>query len=228
MLVDMGMGFKAIRDALSRHDRNICDIDAIFLTHGHGDHTRGCIPICNNTSCKVYCDASAMYPIRNIRAEKIIIEADREFEPLPDLIVKPFSIPHDYVRTLGFTFEYEDTKLGYLTDCGKMYDTILERLEGSDVIIIESNHDVEMLKNGPYPKDLQRRILSKHGHLSNDDCAESILHLYMKGTRNFLLAHLSENNNTPKIALKTVNDKLKGIDAFVYACAPKSDDLLSF
>lgn len=228
ILVDMGIGFKATRDALLKHDRYIKDIEAIFVTHGHHDHTKACVPICNNTTCPIYCDTSAMYPIRNTKAQRIAITLNQEFEPLPDLIVKPFSIPHDYVRTCGYTFRYKELKLGYLTDCGKMSDSIIDELSGSDVVIIESNHDVEMLKNGPYPKDLQRRILSKYGHLSNDDCADTVLTLYERGTRNFVLAHLSETNNTPKIALKTTQDKLKGTDAFIYACLARNDDLLSF
>lgn len=228
ILVDMGMGFKVTRDALAKYGRDIKDIEAIFLTHGHYDHTKGCVPICNNTSCAVYCDPSAMYPIRNIKAERIAIEMNKEFELLEGLVVKPFSVPHDYVKTCGYTFRYNGSKLGYLTDCGRMSDLIIEELSGSDVVIIESNHDIEMLKNGPYPKDLQKRILSKYGHLSNDDCADTVLTLYEKGTRNFILAHLSETNNTPQIALKTTLGKLKGTDAFVYACLARNDDLLSF
>ena len=228
ILVDMGIGFKAIRDTLNIHGRDIRDIEAIFVTHGHYDHTKACVPICNNTSCNIYCDPSAMYPIRNARAEKIAIEMNKEFEPLPDLFVRSFSVPHDYVKTCAYTFVYKGHKLGYLTDCGKMSDQILNELCGSDVVIIESNHDVEMLKNGPYPKDLQKRILSKYGHLSNDDCASSIEYLFEKGTKNFILAHLSEKNNTPELALQTTLDKLKGTDAFVYACLARNEDLLSF
>ena len=228
ILVDMGMGFKVIRDSLAFHKRDIRDIEAIFVTHGHYDHTKGCVPICNNTSCNIYCDASAMYPIRNSKAERIAIEMNREFEPLPDLRVKPFSVPHDYSRTCGYTFTYKDTKLGYLTDCGKMSDEILDELCGSRVVVIESNHDIEMLKNGPYPKQLQKRILSRHGHLSNEDCARSVAWLYERGTRNFILAHLSEQNNTPELALETTLNEIKGTDAFVYACLARSTDLLSF
>ena len=199
-LIDMGIGFRKIRDALALHDRNINDIEAIFLTHGHSDHTKAAKAIANNTSCKVYADQSSMYAIRDINAERVILESSTTYEILPGLKVRMFPVPHDYVRTCGFVFEYQGKKLGYVTDCGKMNEIIIDEIAGSDVIVIESNHDIEMLKNGPYPKDLQRRILSKYGHLSNDDCAETIATLYDKGSRNFILAHISLNNNTVQLA----------------------------
>lgn len=228
LLIDMGMGYRKIRDALNMYDRNIEDLDAIFLTHGHYDHTRSASAICNHVSCKVYCHNSVMYPIRDIRAERVCIELNQRYEILPGLNVHPFSIPHDYVKTCAYTFTYKDKKVGYITDCGKMSDTYLELLKDSDVVIIESNHDVEMLKNGPYPKDLQRRILSERGHLSNEDCGDAVSYLYDNGTRNFLLAHISQHNNTPELALETVKEKINGNDYFIYVCPADGNDLLSF
>ena len=169
-----------------------------------------------------------MYPIRNIKAEKVGIEADLPFEPLSGLKVTMFSVPHDYVRTCGYVFECGGKTVAYVTDCGKMNDKIFSQISGADVVIIESNHDVEMLKNGPYPIQLQNRILSKFGHLSNADCAMTIEQLYETGTRNFFLAHLSKNNNTPEIALRTTMDRMKGKDVNVYVCPEFGDDLYTF
>ena len=109
-----------------------------------------------------------------------------------------------------------------------MNDKIFKELSGSDVCIIESNHDIEMLKNGPYPRELQRRILSEYGHLSNDDCATTISRLYEAGTRNFLLAHLSRQNNTPEKALETLKSVMKDKDINVYVCPVEGNDLLSY
>lgn len=218
LLVDMGIGFRKIRDTLFLYDRDISSIEAIFVTHGHYDHIKSAKAIANHVSCDVYCDSSALYPIRDISARRVVIEPYEMFEPLEGLYVTMFSLPHDYVHTNGYIFEYEDKKVGYVTDCGKMNDTILSYLYGSDVVILESNHDVEMLKNGPYPKQLQDRILSKFGHLSNKEAAETIEKLYDKGTRNFLLAHLSLQNNTPEIALKTAQEKMEGKDVNIFAC----------
>ena len=148
LLVDMGIGFRKIRDTLFLYDRDISSIEAIFITHGHYDHIKSAKAIANHVSCDVYCDSSALYPIRDISARRVVIEPYEMFEPLEGLYVTMFSLPHDYVRTNGYIFEYEDKKVGYVTDCGKMNDTILSYLYGSDVVILESNHDVEMLKNG--------------------------------------------------------------------------------
>ena len=228
ILMDMGIGFKKIRDALLKYERNIEDIDAIFITHGHYDHVRSAKAIANHTSCKVYAEPSSMYPIRDIKAERVSVNIDEPFEPLPGLKVTMFLVPHDYVRTCGYIFEYEGRKVSYVTDCGKMNDTIFSYICAADVTIIESNHDVEMLKNGPYPIQLQNRILSKFGHLSNDDCADTIARLYDTGSRNFFLAHLSLHNNTPEIALSTTMNKMEGKDVHIFVCPDAGDQIYSF
>ena len=227
-LVDMGIGFRKIRDALQLNQRSIEDIEAIFVTHGHYDHVRSAKAIANHTLCNVYADATAMYPLRDIAAERIACKANETFEPLPDLKVRMFYVPHDYVKTCGYTFSINGRKISLVTDCGKMNEAILEELSGSDVVIIEANHDIEMLRNGPYPLDLQERILSRYGHLSNIDCAAAVEKLYAQGTRNFLLAHISQHNNTPDLAYETVRKVLNDQDIFLYPCPAESAELLSF
>ena len=226
ILVDMGIGFRKVRDALEKNGRNIEDIDAIFLTHGHHDHVKAATAIANHVSCRVYANMTAMYAIRSIPLERVALQPWEESEVLPGLIVKMFPIPHDYAGTCAYVFRYEDRKIGFLTDCGRMDEKILQQLQGCDPVIIEANHDVEMLKNGPYPRDLQKRILSRYGHLSNEDCAMAIAWLYEKGSRNFLLAHISQNNNLPELALKAVRDRIDEEDLFLYACPAEGDDLL--
>ena len=227
-LIDMGIGYRKIRDTLGQYDRSLDDLDAVFLTHGHSDHTKSAIPISKHISCPVYTDRTSMYPIRDICAQRIIVKQYDPFEPAAGLQVTMFPVPHDYVQTCGFIFEGQDTKIGYVTDCGKMNEMILSYLYGSDLVIIESNHDIEMLKHGPYPLQLQKRILSVHGHLSNVDCADTIEQLYEKGTRHFLLAHISLNNNTQEVALKTSMDKMAGKEVDIRALSDCGDDLLTY
>lgn len=227
-LIDMGMGYRLVTKSLEKNGRKMEDIEAIFVTHGHNDHVKACVAIGNHTDCTVYADSSAMYPIRDMKNEKKDIILNEEFEALPGLYVKPFGVPHDYYRTVGYVFRNGDRKISYVTDCGKMSDRIIDEIKGSDVIIIEANHDIEMLKSGPYPIFLKKRILSEHGHLSNDECAETIKSLYEAGTRNFILAHLSRHNNTPEKALETVEEKMKDKDIFLYACREAADEMLSF
>ena len=229
LLIDMGIGYRKVRDALLKNERNIEDVDAIFLTHGHYDHVKAAVPIANHTNCPIYGNETIMYPIRMIdEGRRFIFKTGISEEVLPGLFVRMFPVPHDYVRTCGYTFTCEDRKISLVTDCGQMNDLIIDELSGSDVVIIECNHDVEMLKNGPYPYPLQRRILSKYGHLSNDDCADTILRLCETGTRHFLLAHLSLNNNTPELAFNTVRNRTIGCDLDLYVCRDESDDLLSY
>lgn len=227
-LVDMGIGVRKIKDVLAMHERDLSEVQGVFVTHGHIDHTKAAKAIASKISCNVYSNKGSMYPLRDIKAERVVLKPDEDTEILPGLTVRMFSVPHDYVQTSGYVFKTENRKLGFVTDCGKMNDYIIGNLEGSDVVIIEANHDVEMLKNGPYPKDLKRRILSVHGHLSNDDCADTVRRLYDSGTANFILAHISRENNTPETALNTVLKRLKGCKVSVYACHHESSDLLSY
>lgn len=227
-LIDMGIGYNRCKAALNKYERSFEDLDAVFVTHGHYDHVKAAPAICNHIPCKVYTNKSVMYSLRNAKAEKEILEADETVELFDDFKVRMFSVPHDFAYTCGFTFESADTKISYVTDCGKMSKRIFNEIKDSDVIIIESNHDVEMLKSGPYPLQLQKRILSAHGHLSNDDCAVTVLKLKEAGCSNFLLAHISKQNNTPEVALHTVRSLLNDDTIFLYACPEAGDDLLHF
>ncbi|MBR3264719.1 MAG: MBL fold metallo-hydrolase [Erysipelotrichaceae bacterium] len=227
-LIDMGIGYRRVKEALARHQKSLDNIDAIFVTHGHYDHVKAASAIANHVTCKLYTNESVLYPLRNAKCEKVILEKDEPYVLAEDFTVKMFGVPHDYAYTCGFSFTSNNTKLSYVTDCGKMNKKIYNEIKGSDVVIIEANHDVEMLKSGPYPLQLQKRILSAHGHLSNDDCAQTILKLKEDGCYKFLLAHLSKHNNTPQLALQTVRSLLNDDTIFLYACPEAGDDLLEF
>ena len=226
LLIDLGMGYRKVNAALEKHGRHIEDIEAVFLTHGHGDHVRAAEALCNHISAPVYSDASSFYPIRKTDNRKVSLETDKEYEILEGLKVTMFTVPHDYVKTCGFSFCTDGYRLSYLTDCGALSDYIFEHICGSDAVIIEANHDLDMLKEGPYPFFLKKRILSIHGHLSNEDCAKCVDRLYESGTRSFILAHLSRQNNTPEAARKTVEVVLGDREHFLYVCPDEGDDLL--
>ena len=228
ILLDMGIGYHRVRNNLLKYGIGLEKIDAIFLTHGHYDHVKAAVPITNHTRCKVFADQSVMYSIRNIQAERIGIVTEMCFEPLDGLFVTAFSVPHDFVRTCAYVFEWKEKKLSYVTDCGEMNDRIIDFIKGSDVLIIESNHDVQMLKNGPYPYPLQKRILSRYGHLSNEQCGDTIDKAYLNGTKNFLLAHVSLINNTFEKALKTAQERMEGKNVRIHVCHDQGDDMLEF
>ena len=227
-LVDMGIGYRKVNEALLNNKRSMDDIKAIFVTHGHNDHIKAATAICNHTDCKVYTNKTVMYGIRDVNAERVELKVNKVTEILPGFKVDMFAVPHDFVQTCAYTFTYKNKKVSYLTDCGETDNRILSKLYDSDLVIIESNHDIEMLKHGPYPKFLQERIMSEYGHLSNEQCAKIIHTLYKKGTKNFILAHLSLNNNTTKLAYEESNNIINDKDVFIHVCEKESDVLLSF
>lgn len=227
LLVDMGMGYRKIRDALLKHQRNIKDIQAIFVTHGHYDHIKAKQAITNNTNCDIFTNETVYYHLCDLKTKINILNFDVAYF-IDELKITMFKVGHDYHDTGGFVFEYHNQKVGYVTDCGKLTDKIYNYLKGSDVIIIESNHDIDMLKNGPYPYDLKKRILSSLGHLSNEECAYNINKLYNDGTKNFLLAHLSRENNRKDIALAASLKALNNKEANIYVCPVEGDDLLNY
>ena len=123
-----------------------------------------------------------------------------------DIVVSPFPVSHDSLNCQGFTFSKGKAKFGYATDLGFVSGAVLSHLMGSKLVFIESNHDVRMLSEGPYPPILKARIRSNSGHLSNVQCAEVALQLATNGTKYFALCHLSEQNNTPELAFGTVTN----------------------
>jgi phosphoribosyl 1,2-cyclic phosphodiesterase len=130
-----------------------------------------------------------------------------EFE-IGDICVRPFSIPHDAAEPVGYNFFTQGKRITTATDIGHMNRELLSYIEGNDLLLLESNHDIEMLKVGPYPWSLKKRILGDHGHLSNENCAKVIAYLAERGTRNFILGHLSQENNFPELAYQTTFNAL--------------------
>ena len=131
-----------------------------------------------------------------------------------DIHIKAFRTPHDSAESCGYTATFSDGRvISVATDMGEMTYDVMQALKGSDLVLIESNHDIGMLRNGPYPYPLKRRILSSRGHLSNDACSEAIKTLVENGTTRFVLGHLSKENNYPPLAFETAKAALTQIGA---------------
>lgn len=208
VLVDAGISARRIKQELAGIGRDIDDIDAVFITHEHGDHVKGLPTLTKRHRLQVYSRPDtfrAMGCYRDIEPE--CIHAIGEKLRLGRVLIKAFPIPHDAADPVGYSI-IGSTKCTVATDIGFMSDSIQSALEGSQVAVLEANHDVEMLKNGSYSWSLKQRILSNRGHLSNEEAGRTLASLKNR-PRHVFLAHLSEENNTSELAFKTVQDVLR-------------------
>ena len=212
-LIDAGLTRKRIAALLESIGVPLHTIDAVFLTHEHVDHVAGAGVLARAHHIPVYAAAdcfSALPPsVGEIPAACMrVFEPDREFF-CGKVRVLPFSTPHDAAHAVGYSFMAEGRKVTVMTDVGHVDDRLLTQLSGSDLVLLEANHDVDMLLAGPYPYPLKQRILSRRGHLCNEDCGRALIALHERGVRNVILGHLSRENNTPELARVTIEAMLE-------------------
>jgi phosphoribosyl 1,2-cyclic phosphodiesterase len=214
LLVDAGMSGKYIENALGKIDRNFDKIQALLVTHEHSDHIAGIGVLMRRYKLPLYVNEKTWEAMKNkigkIDIEKVnIIENDVCFN-VGKIIVNSYSISHDANDPIGYIFEYNNKKISLATDLGYASEEIIEKIKDTDLLFIESNHDIEMLKSGRYPYYLKRRVLSMEGHLSNDEAGRVAKEVIRFGrVKYILLAHLSKENNFPELAFETVKTILK-------------------
>ena len=203
LLIDCGLSASRLSDLLSSVGVSPNDLSAMLITHEHSDHIKGAGVVSRKYGLPVFATCGTLdamancgIPEENMRQ----ISPDNTFE-IGSIALRAFSIPHDAASPVGYSFFLRNTKLSVATDIGYMNSYILDNIKDSSAVILESNHDLDMLKNGRYPEYLKRRILGNFGHLSNRDAADTVLKLLESGTRHIMLAHLSADNNTPKAAI---------------------------
>lgn len=217
LLIDSGMSGKRIQEQLKNIEVDPKEIQGIFITHEHTDHIKGAGVLSRRYDIPVYANEKtweAMLPKigkmedRNIK----VFETSKEFA-FNELSINTFNVHHDAVDPVGFTVTNSKKKICLLTDTGVVDENIKSSLEDFDLLLLETNHDVEMLKVGSYPFSLKKRILSKFGHLSNETAGYFLTSILKDREEVVLLGHLSAENNFPELAEKTVNNILeeKGI-----------------
>lgn len=217
LLIDAGVCEKAIAASLESLGTSLDNISHIFITHDHSDHTRGLEIVCKKHSPTVHItEGSARVTLDSDKTphlcERAVVHPLSFSVALGEVTVSSFATPHDSAASVGYVVEYRGFKLGFATDVGHVTNTVRENLLGSNAVVLESNHDPEMLIEGPYPDFLKRRILSDKGHLSNDSAAELAAYLAENGTNRFVLAHLSEQNNIPELAFASALSALGDIE----------------
>ncbi|MEG2646040.1 MAG: MBL fold metallo-hydrolase [Clostridia bacterium] len=217
ILIDIGVTFKAANDGLKLIEKSFNDIDALFITHEHIDHIKGLSLLCRKTDIPVYaCGKTAdflneMLSEKNISANIIKVNYNEKIQ-IKDLDIIPFETNHDAIMPCGYKIFNEDNSITYATDLGVVSNEVFENLKSSNLVILEANYDETMLDFGKYPYYLKRRIKSDLGHLSNNEAANTILRLVKDGQANFLLAHISENNNTLDLARDIIKCTLQEND----------------
>lgn len=207
VLIDAGLPGKNIEQALQDIGQNSKDIDAIFVTHEHTDHTKGVGVLSRKYDIPIYANSptwNAMSKtIGKIKDYNIKI-MENDYINIKDIDVVRYDISHDAAAPSGYSLINKNKKACIATDLGVFSEEVSKALEDADVILLESNHDVQMLKFGPYPYNLKRRILSTVGHLSNEDCGKAIVNITNSKFKKVILGHLSKTNNYPELAYQTV------------------------
>lgn len=212
VLVDTGESCKKIVEALSNIDISINSINAILVTHEHIDHVKGLGTISKKFNIPVYANRETWdaMPLQKDKIDSKNICTFNLKEPfeIGDLKINPFSIPHDAANPCGFNIYHNNNKISIATDLGHMNSEILNNLENSSFILLESNYDPNILKCSPYPYHLKQRISGPNGHLSNDVAGKTVSYLINTGLKQVMLGHLSKENNFPELAYKTVAENL--------------------
>ncbi len=217
ILIDVGRSAKQTSLMLNEIGVEPSSLKGIFITHEHTDHINGLNVFAKKHKIPIYASTGTLAALKGknvITGEHIDIAIGEQIT-VADMNIKALKTSHDCADGRGYIITGCDgtTKIAVVTDTGYIPPEILNEVTGSKLVYIESNHDVNMLKNGPYPFTLQKRILSNEGHLSNDACADALCSIVNKGSTHFILAHLSRENNTPELAYNTSICALRNMGA---------------
>lgn len=238
LLIDAGISCKKIETAMKALGADIRNLGAILITHEHSDHIQGLPTISKKYGIPIHMtEASAHEMLRSAKyfpaADFITVHPPIFSVKVGGISVSSFVTPHDSVCSVGYLIRAGEETLALATDIGHISDEVHDNLTGADSVILESNHDENMLLFGSYPYDLKRRILSDRGHLSNENAADFAYSLALTGTKRIVLAHLSPENNIPELALETSLQRLRETgcevvvaekDSPTYVCGERLDE----
>jgi len=219
VLVDAGISGRKIFQSLNETEINPEDVNAVLISHEHSDHVKSLRTIAKKMpQVRAYANSGTWKNISPLVEEKqreVFKTGDTFF--INDIKVKSFLLSHDAEEPVGFSFYKKDKQISILTDTGFLSSEVYDEIKGADILIIEANHDVEMLRIGKYPWFLKQRILGKTGHLSNVDAADAICKIISEKQkyRHVLLAHLSRENNFPEMAYQTIKNLLEEKNYFI-------------
>jgi len=220
LLVDAGLKAKEIVERLFKIGIEPASIDGILISHEHNDHIQGAGAISRKFKVPVYISPRALehssFSLQWVKHYPVTAGVPIQ---IGAITVTPFSTPHDSIDPLGFALRVQQSRICIITDIGYVSETIRERLRDTDILVIESNHDIEMLRTGPYPWSLKQRVMSNWGHLSNEALAYFFAEYFDGTQRKVMLTHLSKQNNHPQLAyvsaLRALEKKSRDTDLHI-------------
>ena len=227
LLIDLGNSCKYVKEKLEGINVDPNSIDGILITHTHDDHIKGLKVFEKKYNTKVYMAPKMQQYLKYIENYEIITENTIKIK---DIEINIIRTSHDAEDSRGYIINHKEKSIVYITDTGYINNKYFELLKNRDIYIMESNHDVELLNNGPYPFQLRQRILGDKGHLSNYDSAKYLSEFIGEKTKCIMLAHLSEENNTRELAYNTLKERLEkneqNIDKIIIATQNQETELI--
>jgi len=209
LLLDAGLSRRETFTRLASVEQSADDFDAILISHEHSDHVNGLRVLAGELKVPIYATEATREAISwGPKAGPFETIVPGQKFTVGDIEITPFSIPHDAVDPVAFTLESQGLKVGVVTDLGYVHEVVKQRVKGCHCLVVESNHDLDMLKVGPYPWHIKQRVMSRHGHLSNLATAGFLTDDFDGAAQVLILAHLSETNNHPEIARLTAEQAL--------------------
>ena len=216
IIIDVGIGYRGLRRHLQTFGLQPSDFHAVFITHDHADHIKSVSKVATDMGLPIYATEKVHEGIARNYCVSPKLHVEHKFfvekgvsMQIGDFCVTPFPVPHDSNDCVGYVVEAEGVRFCLVTDAGHVTDTIKKEVSQANYLVLESNHDYEMLMSGPYPAYLKGRIASENGHLSNKEAAELLANSAGPSLKHVWLCHLSEENNHPVLASKTVDAILR-------------------
>lgn len=207
LLIDIGISLQKLNRHLENNQLSLDDITGLLISHSHSDHIKGLPMFIKKTNKKIYIPKKMYHELKEIVPEDRCLFIDDVFT-ISDVNIELIHTSHDTDFSVGYIIEYQKKTLVHVTDTGYINRKYLKKMEDKNIYVIESNHDEAMLMDGPYPRFLKERVISDRGHLSNKTTATYLKKITTENTQYVVLAHLSEKNNTEKLAYQEVKDAI--------------------